>query len=195
MKTKMKIAVVLIALIVTTGLGSAMLVGYISNPVHNDVKVTSPLEIADFTVGPIVAGNVTCLDVSVMNNANRNVCGAIKVAVADGSGEPFDCTGIKIEGEMVCCDGEHVTDCVAPDCHNGVFTFPCVCFTAGETEEFNAKIYANPALEPDDYDFVTVVVPCMDEGWNIGEDCECVGDQDAMCENCPGWECLRGDWE
>ena len=188
---KTKIIAVLIALVVMVSLGSAALVGYISNTVHNDVEVTSPLEIADFTVGPIVAGNVTCLDVSVMNLANRNVCGAIEVTVTDGAGELFDCTGIEIEGEMVCCED---TECIRPGCVNGAFLFPCVCFTAGEIEEFNAKIYANPALEPDDYDFDTVVVPCEDYGWDQGTDCECnVFDVDAMCEGCPGWECLCGE--
>ena len=186
---KTKIIAVLIALVVMVSLGSAALVGYLSNTVENDVTVTSPLEITEFEIGDIVAGNVTCLNVSVANNANRNVCGYFEVAVTDG-GEPFDCEGLEMEGMMTSCEqAEGNLPCIPAYCENGVFAFEaCLCFTAGETEEFDAKIYAHPLLAKGDYEFDTTIRPCEGYGWDVGAGCECDElDEDVMC----GGYCLQ----
>ena len=188
---KTKIIAVLIALVVMVSLGSAALVGYLSNTVHNDIEVTSPLEIHDYTVGDIVAGSVTCYSVSVENHANRNICGRMQTTVTNDTGAAFDGDGLEIYGSMM-CDGV-MSPCIRDDyIGDGVYTFePCICFTAEDVEVFDVKIYAHPLLEPDDYNFDTVVVPCDEycDGWTpedwYQEDCECnCCDEDAMCEWC-----------
>ena len=189
---KTKIAVILIALVVMVSLGSAALVTYLSNTVENDVTITSPLEITDFEIGDIVAGNVTCLNVSVLNNANRNICGYFEVAVT-ADGEPFDCNGLEMEGTMTSCEAGELP-CIESYCENGVYTFEaCLCFTAGETEEFDAKIYADPTLAPGNYEFDTVIRPCENCDWDEGARCECdEGDVDEMCGGICIEDCICG---
>lgn len=196
METRTKIAVVLIALIVTVGLGSAAVVTYLSNTVENDVEVTSPLAITEFEMGDIVAGNVTCLNVSVLNNANRNICGYFEVAVTAG-GVPFDCDGLTMEGMMTSCEGAGGDlPCIPSFCdaERGVFVFPaCLCYTAGEIEEFDAKIYADPTLAPGNYELDTIIRTCDTEGWNDGEGCECdEEDEDMMCGGICTEDCICG---
>ena len=184
--------VALMALIVLASVGSAAVVTYLSNTAHNDVTVTSPLEITGLEIGDIAAGSVICDDFDVTNSANRNICGEFKVVVTDG-GEPFDCEGMNIEGEMTSCEGVE-GECVESYCEDGVYYFePCICFTAEATETFSFKITTAEGLREGDYDFDTTIETCGDEyAWADSEPCECDGTEEDMCGWCDGCLCYEG---
>lgn len=193
MRTKTRIAAVLIALVLMAGLGSAMLVGYISNTVVRDVEVESPLDISeDLVVLDMHGGDIQCLTLDVTNNANRNVCGYVQVTVSVNGGE-FDGDGMLINGDMLHQGTGTSCGCIPGDYYDSMYEWPCVCFETGLTEQFDAEIVTAPNLEPGTYTFSTVVVPC-DCDWTDW-DCTCVEGEDNCCEHdsCTGG-CLCGDW-
>ena len=189
MKTKMKIAVISIALIFMMSIGAALVVPYLSNTVTRDIEVTSPLEISEsLTVIDMFGGDEQCLELNVTNHASRNLCGYVEVAVYV-DGVPFDCEGMMINGELS-YNEECSCGCIGGECdeEDGIFEFPCICFRAGETENINANIVANPGLEPGAYTFETTVMDCGCD-WE-DYDCECDGLEDCCATECGGGGCL-----